>query len=54
MKFFCEYCGNRIDAEKDAKCTNCGASYKKNQSFIKLEAEKKQQMQTNQENTPKT
>lgn len=53
MKFFCEYCGNRIDAEKDAKCPNCGASYKKNQSFIKLEAEKKQQMQTNQENAQK-
>lgn len=53
MKFFCEYCGNRIDAEKDAKCPNCGASYKKNQSFIKLEAEKKHQMQTNQENAQK-
>ena len=53
MKFFCEYCGNRIDAEKDAKCPNCGASYKKNQSFIKLEAERKQQMQTNQENVQK-
>jgi len=53
MKFFCEYCGNRIDAEKDSKCPNCGASYKKNQSFIKLEAEKKQQMQTNQENAQK-
>lgn len=53
MKFFCEYCGNRIDAEKDPKCPNCGASYKKNQSFIKLEAEKKMQMQTNQENVQK-
>ena len=49
----CEYCGNRIDAEKDPKCPNCGASYKKNQSFIKLEAEKKMQMQTNQENVQK-
>ena len=37
MKFFCEYCGNRIDAEKDAKCPNCGASYKKNKEFIKLQ-----------------
>jgi len=53
MKFFCEYCGNRIDAEIDSKCPNCGASYKKNQSFIKLEAEKKKQMQTNQENAQK-
>lgn len=53
MKFFCEYCGNRIDAEKDAKCPNCGASYKKNQSFIKLEAEKKKLMQTHQENAQK-
>ena len=37
MKFFCEYCGNRIDAEVDEKCPNCGASYKKNKSFIELE-----------------
>lgn len=29
MKFFCEYCGNRIDAEIDHKCPHCGASYKK-------------------------
>ena len=34
---FCEYCGNRIDAEVDEKCPNCGASYKKNKSFIELE-----------------
>lgn len=53
MKFFCEYCGNRIDAEKDSKCPNCGASYKKNQTFIKLEAEKKKQIQTSQENAQK-
>ena len=33
MKFFCEYCGNRIDAHVDNKCPNCGASYKKNQSL---------------------
>ena len=50
MKFFCEYCGNRIDASVDRKCPNCGASYKKNQSFIKLEEERKKQAQTNQEN----
>lgn len=53
MKFFCEYCGNRIDADKDAKCPNCGASYKKNESFIKLETEKKKQIQNNQENAQK-
>ena len=41
MKFFCEYCGCRIDAEKDRKCPNCGASYKKNETFIRLEKERK-------------
>ena len=40
MKFFCEYCGCRIDAEKDTKCPNCGASYKKNDTFIRLEKER--------------
>ena len=35
MKFFCEYCGNRIDAEKNHKCPHCGASYKKNKQFLK-------------------
>lgn len=49
MKFFCEYCGNRIDAEKDAKCTNCGASYKKNKTFIELERNKNQQDELNNE-----
>ena len=39
MKFFCEYCGCRIDAEIDKKCPNCGASYKKNATFIKLQNE---------------
>lgn len=43
MKFFCEYCGYRIDADEDEKCPNCGASYKKNKTFIRLEEEKKQQ-----------
>lgn len=43
MKFFCEYCGNRIDANIDRKCPNCGASYKKNKKFLELEAEIKQQ-----------
>lgn len=43
MKFFCEYCGFRIDANEDDKCPNCGASYKKNKTFLKLEEEKKKQ-----------
>ena len=42
MKFFCEYCGCRIDSEKDKKCPNCGASYKKNATFIKHEEERKE------------
>jgi len=49
MKFFCEYCGNRIDAEVDRKCPNCGASYKKNKSFIKLQEETKEQNEINTE-----
>lgn len=49
MKFFCEYCGNRIDAEVDEKCPNCGASYKKNKSFIELEKNRAQQNQLNEE-----
>ena len=53
MKFFCEYCGNRIDAEKDNKCPNCGASYKKNKSFIKKEEEIKKQSELNKENKQK-
>lgn len=40
MKFFCEYCGARIDADTDDKCPSCGASYKKNKTFIRLEEEK--------------
>ena len=47
MKFFCEYCGNRIDAHIDNKCPNCGASYKKNKEFIKLHQEKQEQEQMN-------
>ena len=43
MKFFCEYCGNRIDANVDDKCPGCGASYKKNKTFIELEKEKKEE-----------
>ena len=49
MKFFCEYCGNRIDAELDRKCPNCGASYKKNKNFIKLQDEKSKQQEINTE-----
>lgn len=49
MKFFCEYCGNRIDAEIDCKCPNCGASYKKNKNFIKLQEEKNKQHEINNE-----
>ena len=37
MKIFCEYCGCRIDTDKDTKCPNCGASYKKNKDFIEQE-----------------
>ena len=53
MKFFCEYCGNRIDAEKDNKCPNCSASYKKNKSFIKMEEELKKEKQLYNENRQK-
>ena len=49
MKFFCEYCGNRIDAEKDHKCPHCGASYKRNKNFIKLEEEKNKNIKMNNE-----
>ena len=50
MKFFCEYCGCRIDSNKDDKCPNCGASYKQNESFIKQEAD----MQARKEELQKT
>ena len=40
MKFFCEYCGARIDANKDDNCPNCGASYRKNKKFNELEEQK--------------
>lgn len=49
MKFFCEYCGNRIDGEKDKKCPHCGASYKKNKKFIELEKEKNENIEMNNE-----
>ncbi|MDO4962951.1 MAG: hypothetical protein Q4E75_02470 [bacterium] len=47
MKFFCEYCGCRIDANENNKCPNCGASYKKNSTFLKLEEERKQREEKN-------
>jgi len=53
MKFFCEYCGNRIDADKDHKCPHCGASYKQNKKFIKLEEQKNKEQQINDENKQK-
>ncbi len=53
MKFFCEYCGNRIDANVDRKCPNCGASYRKNKKFIELEAERKKQIELGREYTQK-
>ena len=40
MKFFCEYCGCRIDADKHDKCPGCGAKYNLNKTYIKLEEEK--------------
>lgn len=49
MKFFCEYCGSRIDSEIDDKCPHCGASYKRNKKFIKLMEEKDRQEQLNNE-----
>ena len=49
MKFFCEYCGNRIDAEIDRKCPNCGASYRNNKNFIKIQEEKNKQQEINTE-----
>ena len=49
MKFFCEYCGNRIDAEIDRKWPNFGASYKKNKNFIEIQEEKNKQHEINTE-----
>ena len=49
MKFFCEYCGCRINAEKDNKCPNCGASYKKNKTFIELEQKIKENKELNKQ-----
>lgn len=49
MKFFCEYCGNRIDANVDRKCPNCGASYKRNKNFIKMQEENNKQHEINNE-----
>lgn len=54
MKFFCEYCGNRIDSSIDSKCPHCGASYEKNETFKKMEEEQKLQMKKDKENVHKT
>lgn len=41
MKFFCEYCGCRINADVDKKCPECGAAYDNNVTFKKLQEERK-------------
>ena len=53
MKFFCEYCGNRIDAEKDEKCPHCLASYRQNKSFKKLQEQNNKETEINNENKQK-
>lgn len=35
MHIFCDYCGCKIDLNKDVKCPNCGATYKNNSEYIK-------------------
>ena len=45
MKFFCEYCGNRIDADVDKKCPECGAAYDNNVTFKELQEKRKQAIQ---------
>ena len=47
MKFFCEYCGYHIDSDKDAKCPNCGASYSRNKTYLRLEQESKDNKEKN-------
>ena len=47
MKFFCEYCGCNIDANKDLKCPNCGAMYNKNRTYLKMIEEKEKEQQNN-------
>ena len=57
MKFYCEYCRNQIDAEKDKKCPTCKASYKDNKEYRRLleEQEKqKEQAKEQQEYVKKT
>ena len=49
MKFFCEYCGNRINDNVDDVCPNCGASYQRNEEYIKKSKEKEQQELKQQE-----
>lgn len=42
MKFFCEYCGTRIDSNVDNCCPNCKATYKNNKTFIEYVEKEKQ------------
>ena len=51
MKFFCEYCGCRINSEVDDKCPNCGASYRKNENFVKYEEKKKERQEKLEQDT---
>ena len=53
MKFFCEYCGYHIDANKDAKCPNCGAAYNRNKTYLRLEKESKENAQKNKKSAKK-
>lgn len=39
MHIFCDYCGCKIDLNKDEKCPNCGAAYKNNSEYIKYKEE---------------
>lgn len=47
MKFFCEYCGARIDAQRDDKCPHCGASFNNNKTYKKLEEQKNREEESN-------
>lgn len=53
MKFFCEYCGSRIDSNVDDKCPHCGASYKKNKTFLRMEEQSNKDKELNRENKQK-
>lgn len=51
MKIKCEYCDGMINAEKDGKCPNCGASYLNNKEFLKHLEEEDQKRRQAQEFT---